>query len=50
MHQEEPQKGGEVMKEATCSKCGDIYNPEEFGELHFDNNCNGKPINEIQYN
>ena len=21
------------MKEATCSKCGEIYNPEEFGDL-----------------
>jgi hypothetical protein len=38
------------MKEATCSKCGDIYNPEEFGELHYADNCNGEPINEIQYN
>jgi hypothetical protein len=38
------------MKEATCSKCGDIYNPEEFGELHFANDCNGTPTNESQYN
>ena len=37
------------MKEATCSKCGDVYNPEEFGELHYADNCNGTPINEIQY-
>jgi hypothetical protein len=37
------------MKEATCSKCGDIYNPEKFGDLHFTDNCNGSPINEIQY-
>jgi len=38
------------MKEATCSKCGDIYNPEEFGELHYADDCNGTPIDEIQYN
>jgi hypothetical protein len=38
------------MKEAICSKCGEIYNPEQFGELHFANDCNGLPINEIQYN
>jgi len=37
------------MKEATCSKCGDIYNPEEFGDVHFANDCNGKPVKEIQY-
>lgn len=37
------------MKEATCSKCEDIYNPEEFGDLHFANDCNGEPIEEIQY-
>ncbi len=37
------------MKEATCSKCGDIYNPEEFGDVHFSNNCNGEPVKEIQY-
>lgn len=37
------------MKEATCSKCGDIYNPEEFGELHLAAGCNGEPINEGEY-
>jgi hypothetical protein len=37
------------MKEATCAKCGDIYNPEEFGQSHWANDCNGQPINEIEY-
>ena len=38
------------MKEATCSKCGDVYNPEEFGDVHFVNDCNGEPISEGEYN
>ena len=37
-----------ITKEATCAKCEEIYNPEEFGDLHFDNDCNGSPINEIE--
>ena len=37
------------MKESTCLKCGDIYNPEEFGELHYADDCNGSPINEGEY-
>lgn len=38
------------MLEATCSKCGEIYNPAELGELHFADDCNGLPTNEIEYN
>lgn len=38
------------MKEAICSKCGDVYNPEEFGDVHFANDCNGEPISEGKYN
>jgi len=37
------------MKEATCSKCGDIYSPEKFGELHLADGCNGSPIKEGEY-
>ena len=37
------------MKEATCSKCKEIYNPDNFGDLHFTSGCNGSPINEIEY-
>lgn len=39
------------LKEAECSKCGEIYNPHRFGQLHWgdDGKCNGKPINEIEY-
>lgn len=37
-----------ITKEATCSKCEEIYNPEEFGDLHFNDDCNGSPINEIE--
>jgi hypothetical protein len=37
------------MKEATCLKCKEIYNPQEFGDLHFTDDCNGSPINKIQY-
>ena len=37
------------MKQATCSKCDEIYNPEEFGELHFAADCNGTPKNEITF-
>jgi hypothetical protein len=40
---------GLQMKEATCSKCNEIYNPEEFGDLHFVDNCNGTPKNEIEF-
>jgi hypothetical protein len=44
------EKERERMKE-ECSKCGEIYNPHKFGELHWgdEGDCNGKPINEIQY-
>lgn len=38
------------MKEATCSKCEEIYNPDEFGELHLAAGCDGEPINECEYN
>jgi hypothetical protein len=37
------------MKEATCLKCGDIYNPDEFGELHYGSGCRGEPTNECEY-
>ena len=37
-----------ITKEATCSKCAEIYNPEQFGDLHYSNDCNGSPINEIE--
>jgi hypothetical protein len=37
------------MKEATCLKCGDIYNPDEFGELHLVAGCNGEPTKEGEY-
>lgn len=37
------------MLEATCSKCGDIYNPEQLEELHLANGCEGSPINQVQY-
>jgi hypothetical protein len=37
-----------ITKEATCEKCGEIYNPEQFGELHYANECNGSPTNEIE--
>jgi hypothetical protein len=38
-----------MIKEAMCSKCGEIYNPETFGDVHFADDCNGNPINEIEY-
>ena len=38
-----------MIKEAECSKCGEIYNPENFGEVHWADDCNGKPINEGSY-
>lgn len=37
-----------ITKEAICSKCEEIYNPEKFGDLHFANDCNGAPINQIE--
>jgi hypothetical protein len=37
-----------ITKEAICSKCGETYNPEQFGDLHYSNDCNGSPINEIE--
>ena len=37
-----------ITKEATCSKCEEIYNPENFGDLHYSNDCNGAPINQIE--
>ena len=41
------------MLESTCSKCGEIYNPEFLGQLHFvsfetNEQCYGTPIFELQ--
>jgi hypothetical protein len=38
-----------MLKESECSKCGEIYNPENFGDLHWSDDCNGAPINEGTY-